>query len=264
MSSRTKGQSVLTKLFVVLSALLLQATAQTGSALAAGTRRTQAPTGLVGWWRAEGNAKDSVDNNHGELLNGAGFAPGRVGQAFAFDGISALVSVPDSPSLNPTDGLTLEARIRVSEFSENDSVAIAGKDDPYSPRQYMLGIGNVSGEWVFRAHVGVPTGYHFCNGATALQKTTWYHVAMTYDGSVLKLFVNGRLDGSLAVSGPIVVTGHPLLVGGHASGPWNFNGLVDELRLYNRALSSREILARYKAGGAGEPLQSPKARGSGE
>jgi hypothetical protein len=195
--------------------------------------------------------------NNGVLLNGTSFATGEVGQAFSFDGINQLVDVPDAPTLNPPTELTLETWVYVSNFSANDSVAIAGKDDPYGPRQFMLGMSNLGGHWSFRAHVGVPAGYQYFNGNSVLQTGVWYHAAMTYDGAFLRLYVNGLLDGSLAATGPITITTHPLLIGGHAEGPWSFNGLVDEVSLYDRALSAAEILSIYNAGGAGKCLAPP-------
>src|SRR5215207_3609208 len=69
------------------------------------------PSGLVSWWRAEGNAADSVDNNGGVLLNGAGFTNGVVGQAFLFDGINDHVRIADRANLRVTNGLTIEAWI---------------------------------------------------------------------------------------------------------------------------------------------------------
>src|ERR1041385_4039347 len=75
---------------------------------------------------------------------------------------------------------------------------------------------------------------------------------MTYDGSYLRLYVNGVEDGSLAVSGSLITTTQPLLIGGSVPGPWNFPGRVDELALYNRALSSAEIKDIFAAGSAGK------------
>ncbi len=209
------------------------------------------PQELISWWPAEGTTADIIGGNAGILLNGTTYAPGVVGTAFAFNGIDQLVLIPDAPAINPTN-LTLEAWVLISLFSANDSVAIAGKDDPYSYRQYMLGMGNDTGPWTFRAHIGVPGGYRYFDGSTALQTSVWYHVAMTYDGASLKLYLNGNLDGSLAVSGPVVISPDPLLVGGHKIGPWNFHGLVDELSLYGRALSAAEIQGIYQAGDAGK------------
>src|SRR4051794_12444443 len=74
------------------------------------------PAGLVSWWRAEGNATDAVGVNNGTLVNGAGFAVGKVGQAFSFNGNNQIVSVPNVPSLNPTNGFTLETWVYIPNF----------------------------------------------------------------------------------------------------------------------------------------------------
>jgi hypothetical protein len=75
---------------------------------------------------------------------------------------------------------------------------------------------------------------------------------MTYDGGQLKLYVNGIPDGSLAVSGPIVTATNSFRIGSGGSGPWNLNGQVDELSLYDHALSAAEIQAIYNAGENGK------------
>jgi hypothetical protein len=224
------------------------------------TNCISSPSGLIGWWRAEGNALDSAGQNNGTSVNGASFAAGEVGEAFLFNGTNQVVQVPDGPALNPTNALTLEAWVNINAFSGNDAIAVAGKDNPYGSRQYMIGMAQVDGRWVFRAHVGVPGGLELFNGSAGLQTNTWYHVAMTYDGAYLRLFVNGMPDGSLAVTGAVVTSSESLIIGGSVPGPWDLNGQIDELSLYGRALSSAEIQAIYNAGNAGKcpiPPNSP-------
>jgi len=79
-------------------------------------------------------------------------------------------------------------------------------------------------------------------GPTALPLNTWTHLATTYDGSALRLYVNGALVSSIAASGNIVTSNMPLRIGGNAIwGDEYFKGRIDEVRLYNRALSQAEI-----------------------
>ena len=94
-----------------------------------------------------------------------------------------------------------------------------------------------------------------CN--TGLLQDTWYHVGMTYDGAVLKCYLNGELDGSLSVAGSVQTSDGSLRIGAYA--PINgtqskhfFPGLIDEVEFYNRALSSTEIQAIFNAGSAGK------------
>lgn len=221
---------------------------------------TPSPSGLAGWWRGDGDWRDAVGGHDAVPQFSAGFASGQVGNSFNFDGADQVAQVANAPALNPTNALTLEAWIYINDFSANDGVALFGKDGVYSERQYMVGIAdlsrsgktNVPNTWIVRAHLSVPTEFHYFDGTTVLEKQKWYHVAMTYDGAALRLYVNGVLDRSEPLTGPIIVTGQPLVIGGSVPGPWDFNGRVDELSLYHRALSANEIGAIFAAGAAGK------------
>ncbi len=210
------------------------------------------PVGIISWWPAGGNASDAITSNNGSLVNGTSFASGKVGQAFSFNGTNQIVQVADAPSLNPTNGLTLEGWIYAARYSTNDSSVITGKDIPYGTRQYLLAMASVSNQWVFRPHVGLTNGLNWFNGHVPVQTNTWYHVAMTYDQANVTLYVNGAADSFAPATGP-VVTGNPSFnIGGEIYGPWNFPGSVDELSVYNRALSATEIQSIYNAGAAGK------------
>ncbi|MGH8454312.1 MAG: LamG-like jellyroll fold domain-containing protein, partial [Nevskiales bacterium] len=207
--------------------------------------------GMVAWYPGDGNANDIQGGHNGTLLNGAGFAPGEVGQAFSFDGVDDSVSVADAASLNPSSAITIDAWVYLTGGNGSDR-DIVSKDGETFARQYLL---TASGVNRFRAHVGVPSGFRFFDGATPVQLNTWYHVAMTYDGTMLKLYVNGALDGSLAVSGQIITTTQPVRIGGGAPSGQSqlpFPGLIDEVEIFNRALLQTEIQSIYLAGNAGK------------
>jgi hypothetical protein len=211
------------------------------------------PSGVISWWPAGGNALDAITNhNNGYQSNGVTYVAGEVGQTFSFNGVNQVVGVPDAASLDPTNAITLESWVYATAYSANDGVAVFGKDNPYGSRQYLVGMGKSGSSWIFRAHIGLPDGLHYFDGSTTVQTQTWYHVAMTYDGSYLKLYVNGSLDGSASLSGAITTSSEKLLIGGSVPGPWDLNGLVDELSVYNRALSQTEIQTIYNAGAAGK------------
>lgn len=209
------------------------------------------PSGMVGWWRGEGDAMDSVGGNNGTLNNGVGFAAGEVGTAFSFNGINQFVQVSNSPALNLTNALTLEAWVKVAGYSANDSLVILSKDCPFCFVQYALGMDHVNGKWVFDSLLGHGSSYTVLTGATAVQLGVWYHVAMTFDGATLKLYVNGVADGSIA-SIPPLPTSQPFMIGGLSSGPFDFYGLVDEVSIYNRALTALEVQGIFNAGSAGK------------
>jgi len=211
------------------------------------------PSGAISWWPAGGNALDAITNhNNGNLSNGVAFAAGKVGRAFALT--NSYIKVSDAPSLNPTNGLTVEAWIYLNTRNSGDNDMILRKDGECGSRQYMLAA-SVSGK--FRAHVGTTNGvYNYMDGTTSVAAQTWYHVAMTYSvaSSNLSLYVNGALEASSSVSGAIITTTQPVFIGGYP-GPcsaYYLPGLIDEPTIYNRALSATEISGIYTAGAAGK------------
>jgi hypothetical protein len=213
---------------------------------------TPIPSGLVSWWAGEGDGADAFGTNSGTLLNGVGFAPGMVERAFAFSG-KTFVQVPDSPSLNPVKGLTLEGW--VFPYGFGSPMTIVSKDDGSSSREYLLNlITSGAGQPVFRAHIGLSSGFQYIDGTRAIPTNTWTHVAMVYDGSSLSIYVNGALDVTAGAHGLISATPLPLLIGAAGPAAWPFTGLIDELSLYRRGLSSEEVASIYASGLSGKCL----------
>jgi len=98
------------------------------------------------------------------------------------------------------------------------------------------------------------TSFHI-RANNVLQKGVWYHVAGSYDGSIMRLYLDGLEVGNLAVSGSVVTGGeHPAEFGVEIGGPIleSFMGLIDEVSIYNRALTSTEIMAIYNGDIAGK------------
>ena len=196
--------------------------------------------GPVSLWAAEGDAQDLLDGNDGTLVGGTSFAGGMLGRAFSFDGLDDHVVVPDSDNLNAANGITVEAWVYLTG-KQGQNRDIISKDGELTQRQFILTASNLDR---FRAHVGVTGGLQFFDGQVPVQLNRWYHVAMTYDGASLKLYVDGKLDGSIPVSGPIVATTEPVRIGGGAPvgrAPLHFPGLIDEVQIFNRALSDCQI-----------------------
>jgi hypothetical protein len=204
------------------------------------------PTGLVGWWPGEGDANDVLGLNNGTLMNGVGFAPGEVGQAFSLDGVSSYVSIPDSPSLHSlTSSLTIEAWIRVNQFPNGGWTAIVTKGDS-SWRLHRYG--NTSRLAFDTDGLGAEL---VSNGS--MDDGQWHHVAAVYDGTHKYLYVDGALDASCSATGLISQNSYPVCIGGNAEAPGRiWNGLIDEVSIYNRALTASEIQAIYLAGSSGK------------
>jgi hypothetical protein len=117
--------------------------------------------------------------------------------------------------------------------------AVVFKEQP-SGMVYSLYANKANGRPVGQVNIG---GERNVNGSAALPLNTWSHLAVTYDGSQLRLYVNGALVGTKSQSGTIPVSSGPLRIGGNSIwGEW-FKGAIDEVRVYDRAVTPAEILA---------------------
>jgi hypothetical protein len=212
-----------------------------------------APAGVVGWWAGEGNAADSSGTNHGALINGAGFAPGQVGQAFNLDGSSQYVDVPNFAGLNPTSSVSLEVWIYPRGFGSPASPIIkkAGQDWMTSGG-YTLEIAGSSGV-VFGVYLSGAAGWTTTSVAP-VPLNQWSHVVGVFDGTSLLVYLNGSL-ASVPTSTPglILPSSNHLQIGHDPSDSSRFfNGLIDEATVYSTALSAAQVQALYGAAIAGK------------
>src|SRR5262249_7082724 len=147
---------------------------------------TATPSGLVSWYKGEGNANDALGTNNGTLQGGVTFTTGEVGQAFNLNG-SSYVSVPNAPSLNITGALTIDAWVFMNTSNTNNGVVMKG---PLTGSQgvYSLIIGDGGNSRVFFRLNGATFSSGEVQGATILAPGQWYHIAATYDGSTQKIY----------------------------------------------------------------------------
>lgn len=147
------------------------------------------------------------------------------GSALQFNGRNQQVRVADAPALRLQTNLTLEAFAK--PLAVPDRAGIAGKGS-----SYKLEVDPAAGGFSFLCMIDINGTWRMVNSATfALGR--WYHAACTYDGATLRVFVDGQLSGSKAVTGKVFQTTAPFRIGtGEASGDF-FNGLIDEVRLSN-------------------------------
>jgi hypothetical protein len=200
-------------------------------------------TGLVAAYSfSEGSGTTTSDRagkgNTGTLAGATWTTAGQAGRALSFDGVNDRVNVNDAASLDLTGGMTLEAWVYPTALSGWRTVvlkemagglvyALYAHDNAPWPAAYV----RLSG-----VEVGV-------TGVSPLPLNAWTHLATTYDGTTLRLYVNGVEAGSQAGGGAIQVSTGRLRVGGNAVwGEW-LAGRIDEVRIYNRALSPAEIQA---------------------
>jgi glucose/arabinose dehydrogenase len=175
--------------------------------------------------------------NTGTISGATWTTAGRFGGALSFDGVDDWVTVADSASLDLTTGVTLEAWVRPTTVNNWRTVI---HKETGGGLAYLLYAAN---------DVDLPVMYVTTNtgndipapGSSQLPVNTWTHLAGTYDGSTIRLYVNGALVGSRAATGDIVTSASPLRIGGNSVWGEFFQGQLDELRVYNRALSAAEI-----------------------
>jgi Concanavalin A-like lectin/glucanases superfamily len=223
-----------------------------------------APAGLVGWWTGNGTAADAIAGNDGQLAGDATFAPAIVGQGFKFDGVGDAVEIPDSIALKPAH-VSVEAWVR---FDSLDTPIVSQFGAP--GQQYILfkknsRIFNFEAYAIRKQRDGAVDRLAFSvsdvNGAgnlalstTAIVVGPFYHVVGTYDGSSVKLYVNGALEGQASAAVTIDYGTRPVFIAtsGETVFDGKLNGIVDEASIYNRALDSLDVAALYAAGGAGK------------
>ncbi len=222
-----------------------------------------APSGLVSWWDGDSvsgtTATDIQDGNDGTLMNGATTAPGKVGDAFILDGVGDYVFIGNPPNLQLTQGVTVDAWVFYSQDPVEGRVAsIAGKWGITVPTDaYVLSSIKQSG--IIKVAMGIGDGSTPDPGLLGgvIPVNTWTHVAGTYDASTGQniIYVNGAPVASRTRSGGIFNPATDFLIGAQDAGSGVarfFPGLIDEVKIYNRALSASEIQAIYKAGTAGK------------
>jgi hypothetical protein len=177
---------------------------------------------------------DASGNGNTGTLNGATWtASGKYGKALVFNGTNAIVTVNDSPGLRLSAAMTLEAWISPSAVTAIWRDIIYKGDDNY----YLEGTSTIAG----RPAMGGTFANSLLYGPSALTPNVWTHLAATYDGTTMKLYVNGILVASQPQSGPIVTSGNPLQIGGDSFYGQYFIGAIDEVRIYDRALSASEV-----------------------
>ena len=180
----------------------------------------------------------SGQGNHGTRSGTSRIAQGRFGNALSFDGLNDWVTVNDAAaSLDLTTGMTVEAWVYPTE-SMTGWRTLVTKESPPDRTLYYLHANSDTDQPATGVFIG---GYQDMRGEPWLWPNTWVHLAGTYDGTTQRLYVNGTEVAKRAQSGPIEVAGGVLRIGGNSIWGGFFKGHIDEIRVYNRALSGAEI-----------------------
>ncbi|MHA1288403.1 MAG: LamG domain-containing protein, partial [Candidatus Thorarchaeota archaeon] len=191
-------------------------------------------------------------SNYGELKdanasNSDGYTipslvDGKFRKALTFDGVDDYVDLGISDSLNITDAITIEAWVKTNSVSVGGYIEANGHSFSQSKGHSI----DFTSSKV-RFDIGNGTASGSVSSDNTIIDGNWYHVAGTWDGSTVKLYVNGIQQSTTAsLAGPIVYTGGNQIIGALYSGGGFFNGTIDEVRIWNRTLSPEEINASYR------------------
>ena len=191
-------------------------------------------------------ASDSSGNgNTGTLHGGATWTDGKSAKALDFNGVDGYVQIPQSSSLDVTAQVTVETWVYLRAYVDStgmNSHLVSRSDSSGGPLYVLATFAN--GKINYDA--GPFSGYH--SSVATLPLNSWTHLAMTYNGASVCLYINGVLDSNYAQSGSIPTTSNWLAIGckptAPSGGPGTYaytNGTIDEVRIYNRALTQQEI-----------------------
>ncbi|HVX63177.1 MAG TPA: LamG-like jellyroll fold domain-containing protein, partial [Pirellulales bacterium] len=196
---------------------------------------------------------DLSGNGHaGVIVNAAWSTAGKYGNALSFNGANALVNIPDASSLRLTTGMTLEAWIKPTAAASGWQDVIFKGDDNYYLESSSLSPGvPVAGATAGSSDTGA-------SGTSALPTNAWSFLTETYDGANLLLYVNGVQVASQPLSGSLATSTDQLQIGGDSLYGQYFQGLIDNVRIYNAALTAAEIQADMNTPiAAGGPPTAP-------
>lgn len=222
---------------------------------------TYVPTsGLVGWWPFNGNANDQSGNGLNGVVTAATLAADRnnvPNAAYYFNGVNGTkIQVADN-SLMHSGNYTVSAweyvtdptiynniiSKRIASTSTNSYILYEPTKTsctlcnlPYQPFEIASSIGGTQRKT-----------YLTSNTLDSVMNNTWNMITGSYDGSTLKFYINGQLVRTLAITGPVNYSTDPLYFGTTGSAGQNFKGNIDDIGIWNRALSASEILGLYTA-----------------
>ena len=215
--------------------------------------RSHLPPGLVGLWSGEGSGKNSAASGTA-ILTDVFFAEGKVGQAFSFNQPTSAIKISARRALNvgAGPGLTIMAWGNPSDLSQRNETFEWNNGSTWGahvcmlkPQEFGLGAGNLFADV---HNVNGQVNWIMARGGT-IKANTFQHIALTYDkdSGIARLFCNGKIAAEKQFGHFTPQTSYDFYVGRRPAGDGthSFSGLIDEVGLFNRALSPEEIKAIY-------------------
>lgn len=210
------------------------------------------PSELVSWWAAENNTEDSIGVNDGEAFNGMTYITGAVNNAFSFDGVDDVMVVSNSTNLDITGDLTIELWVRQTVFNSENTVICKGSND--AENAYAIRFLGQTLQCEFKDDMGntvVLIGPSF-------EDFQWHHYAYVRQGNQHQIYADGFGFGAESfTNSPVSNASLPLTIGAQFNSQNSnyvnfFGGEIDEVSIYNRALTESEIQSIYNAGAEGK------------
>jgi hypothetical protein len=222
----------------------------------------------VGWWKMdEGTGLTTADSsgngNTGTLTNGPTWATGKLGNGLSFDGVNDYVNMGNVLNMTTND-FTVGAWIKTTMVAEGHIVS-KGSNASGTLKRYILQTVLVSG--TYRCGFSISDGdiRTIGSGVINVADGNWHYCVVVFDrDSTAKVYVDGKLDGTpvtLASQVDDLTNTTPFYIGRNATGSY-FNGLIDDVRIYNRALSAGEVAQMYnstKDGYLGKIIMKPSS-----
>jgi len=216
-----------------------------------------APSGILGWWKGQNNAADSATGYQGTLLNGTTFSNGIVGQAFYFAGSNQCVQIPYSTNL-AVSNYSIEAWIEpLAPIDPSTQAVLFAQNNGQCQLLARAGASGVRIALQFAVDASTSVGVE---SSTEIPIGQFSHVAGTWDGSTLLLYINGAPDSHSTPGVLPYNSACPFYIGGIYNTTISscsnvagfFNGVIDEVSYYRRALSDAEMSLIFNASGLGK------------
>jgi hypothetical protein len=207
-------------------------------------------TGLVAHWSLDEEtgsiAEDSIGGHDGTLIDDAAWAPsdGQVAGAILLDGDGDYIKIDDSADADPmnttwadfSEEITISCWIKVNEFTDDYQAIVSKSEDAYRIQRN----GEGDSIWFTITPPSINAGVA---GSLSVNDKKWHHITATYDNEFIRLYIDGYPDGETEYADGISVCENSLLIGENLGYLRSFNGLIDEVRIYEIGLPYDRILA---------------------
>lgn len=215
--------------------------------------------GLIGYWSMNETSGTTVSDsspsgNVGTVVGQPKWAAGKLAGGLSFDGGQGYVRVPSTSALEQvTNAVTVSAWVKLSPNGPHGTMqtilrkVMSETQNVFPYTAYDLVIQDFNGQFKARMAVTRADGTRGQAWGQLHNYGEWFHFVGVYDGSNVRIYVNGVEENSTAVTGTLVQTKQPLVIGRYGTVGETANGLIDDVRLYNRGLSVAEVQALYNA-----------------